>query len=115
MPVLPCVLFSATFATYLAAAFTYPFAYTAREMVDLWPKKDGIDAFGGNYRKAAVYIYFSQNILAYYPGFFKHYFWHIAPQWFLTLLLAEKLGIFKYWRIDIFSGAADNSPEDSFV
>jgi len=30
-------------------------------------------------------------------------------------MVAEKLGIFKYWRVDIFSGAADNSPEDSFV
>mgnify|MGYP003461506588 FL=1 len=36
-------------------------------------------------------------------------------RWFFTIILAEKLGIFKYWRIDIFNGAADNSPEDSFV
>lgn len=85
-------------------------------MVDLWPKK-GEDPFGGNYRKAAVYAWFHQNILGFYPGFFKRYFWHIAPQyfltyfrWFFTLLLAEKFGMFKYWRIDIFNGAADNSP-----
>lgn len=115
LPVLPVVLACATFGTYLGAAFTYPFAHTAREMVDIWPKKDGIDHFGGNYRKAAVYIWFNQNILNYYPGFFKNYFWKIAPQWFISILLAEKLGLFKYWRIDIFGGAADNSPEDSFV
>jgi hypothetical protein len=48
-------------------------------MVDLWPTK-GADPFGGNYRKAAVYIWFHQNILGFYPGFFKRYFWHIAPQ-----------------------------------
>jgi hypothetical protein len=36
-------------------------------------------------------------------------------RWFFTILLAEKFGIFKYWRIDIFSGAADNNPEDSFI
>ena len=81
MPVLPIVLACATFGTYLAAAFTYPFAHTAREMVDIWPKKDGIDYFGGNYRKAAVYIWFNQNILNFYPGFFKNYFWKIAPQY----------------------------------
>jgi hypothetical protein len=34
----------------------------------------------------------------------------IYDRWFFTIILAEKLGIFKYWRIDIFNGAADNSP-----
>jgi hypothetical protein len=48
-------------------------------MVDLWPKR-GIDAFNGNYRKAAVYFWFSSNVVNFYPGFFKNYFWHIAPQ-----------------------------------
>jgi hypothetical protein len=81
MPVLPFVLTCALFGTYLGAVFTYPFAVTAREMVDLWPRK-GADPFGGNYRKAAVYIWFHQNILGFYPGFFKRYFWHIAPQYF---------------------------------
>ena len=33
----------------------------------------------------------------------------------MTLLLADKLGIFRQWKIDIFSGAGDNSNEDSFV
>ena len=82
MPVLPVVLFCASFGVYLGAAFTYPFAQTSREMVDIWPKKNGIDPFAGNYRKASVYIWFSQNILMFYPGFFKNYFWHVAPQYF---------------------------------
>jgi hypothetical protein len=81
MPVLPLVLFSATFGTYLGAVFTYPFAHTVREMVDIWPKKGGVDPFGGNYRKASIYVWFHQNILGFYPGFFKNYFWHIAPQY----------------------------------
>jgi hypothetical protein len=84
-PVLPLVTFAAAMGTYVGAVFTYPFAVTAREMVDVWPKK-GADPFGGNYRKAAVYIWFSQNILAYYPGFFKNYFWHIAPQYYFCNL-----------------------------
>lgn len=83
MPVTPIVLFCASFSTFFAAAFTYPFAVTARQMVDIWPKKNGIDYFGGNYRKASMYIWFSQNILYFYPGFFKRYFWHIAPQYYL--------------------------------
>lgn len=80
MPVLPCVITSAIFGTYLGAAFAYPFCHTSREMVDIWPKKDGIDSFGGNYRKASIYIWFHQNILGFYPGFFKNFFWNIAPQ-----------------------------------
>lgn len=80
VPVGPLVLLSALFGTYLGAAFTYPFVVSLREMVDFWPKKGGVDPFGGNYRKGAVYIWYHQNILSFYPGFFKRYFWHIAPQ-----------------------------------
>lgn len=40
---------------------------------------------------------------------------YLLFRWFMTLLVAEKLGIFKYWRVDIFNGPGDNSPEDSFV
>jgi hypothetical protein len=80
MPVLPTVIFCAAFSTYVAAVFTYPFAVVSREMVDIWPKKNGIDYFGGNYRKASIYIWFSQNILLYYAGFVKRYLWHIGPQ-----------------------------------
>ena len=86
MPVLPCVLFTISFSTYLAAAFTYPFAHSVREMVDFWPKKDGLDPFKGNYRKASTFVWFHQNILGFYPGFFKNYFWHIAPQYAILYL-----------------------------
>ncbi len=78
-PVLPLSLLCAAFGTYMGAVFTYPFAQAVREMVDIWPKKGG-DAFGGNYRKASIYMWFHQTLLSYYPGMFKNYFWHIAPQ-----------------------------------
>ncbi len=117
MPVTPIVACCAIFSTYVGAAFTYPFAVSVREMVDLWPRVDGRDYFANNYRKASIYMWLHQNILGFYPGFFKKYFWHIAPQyfivnhrWFFTIMFAEKLGFFKYWRVDIFNGAADNSP-----
>lgn len=82
VPVLPLIFLSATVGTYFGACFTYPFAHTVREMVDFWPRKDGVDPFNGNYRKASIYMWLHQNILGYYPGFFKNYFWHIAPQYF---------------------------------
>jgi hypothetical protein len=81
-PVLPLSLLCAAFGTYFGAVFTYPFAHAVREMVDIWPKK-GVDPFGGNYRKASIYMWFHQTLLSFYPGFFKNYFWHIAPQYAL--------------------------------
>ncbi len=39
-----------------------------------------------------------------------HYF-----RWFFTILAADHFGIFSYWRIDIMSGAGDNTNEDSDV
>ena len=36
-------------------------------------------------------------------------------RWFTTLLLADKFGIFSYWRVDIMSGAGDNNNEDSYI
>ena len=76
---LPIKAFCAAFATYLAAVFTYPFAHSVREMVDFWPKKDGIDPFQGNYRKAAVWLWYGPSWLIAFPGFFNRYFWHVAP------------------------------------
>lgn len=93
-PKWPIVATSAAFSAYLACIFTYPFYYTTREIVDIWPKKNGIDPFQGNYRKAASWLYYAAptwNIA--FPGFFKKYFWNIFPKWFLTLMVAEHLEI----------------------
>jgi len=36
-------------------------------------------------------------------------------RWFASILAADHLGIFSYWRVDILSGAGDNTNEDSDV
>jgi hypothetical protein len=36
-------------------------------------------------------------------------------RWFFTILAADHLGIFSYWRTDIMSGAGDNTNEDSDI
>lgn len=83
---LPIKAFCAAFATYLGAVFSYPFANAVREMVDFWPKKDGIDPWQGNYRKAATWLWYGPSWLIAYPGLFNRYFWHVAPLYiyFLT-------------------------------
>jgi hypothetical protein len=69
-------------------------------------------SFGGNYRKAAVWIWYHEFTGTYFAGFFTKYFWKTAPGMFGTLLLAEKAGLFDQTVVDAFSGAGNNSWED---
>ena len=78
-PMLPVKASAAALSTYLAAVFTYPFVVGVRDMVDMWPKKDGVDPFQGNYRKAATWLWYGPSYNIGCPGLFKRYFWHIAP------------------------------------
>lgn len=51
VPYLPVKLFMLTFSSWLACIFSYPWAVTAREMVDFWPKeKGGKCTWNNNYR-----------------------------------------------------------------
>jgi hypothetical protein len=54
---------------------------------------------------------FSSN---YYAGFLRNYFFYQFPWMFTTLILADSMGIFSYWQVDMFSGAGTNSSEDTF-
>lgn len=44
-------------------------------------------------------------------GFYTTYFFHKFPHTFLTLVIADKLGIFARWKVDFLGGPGDNSPE----
>lgn len=106
---------SALTSTLLASIFVYPVSNTSVEMVDKWPKTNGgVCPYDSNYRKAFKYLWYSDCWNHGWPGLFKTFFWHHAPSWFLTLLIAEKLGIFSYWHVDIMSGPGDNTNDDSF-
>lgn len=114
-PIFPVKLFCAGFATYLGAVFSYPFAHAVKDIVDLWPKKDGVDPWKGNYRKAAVTLWYGPSWNIGFAGLFKKYFWHVWPLWFTSILLADQFGMFSYWRVDILCGASDNTAEDSYI
>ena len=108
------LIFCAAVSTFIAGFLTYPFQ-TARDMIDTWPKKNGICPYDGNYRKAYSYLWYAENWNHSFPGFLKLYFWNYAPQWFFTLLLADRLGFFTFWRVDIMSGPGDDTNDDSFI
>ena len=58
MPYTPCKYALGAFTAYLACAFTYPFAVTSRQMIELWPKdKGGVCTWNGNYRKAMSWLW----------------------------------------------------------
>lgn len=91
-PKWPTIWACAAISTYLAAVFTYPFAHAVREIVDLWPKKNGVDIFEGNYRKAAAWLWFGAptwNIS--FPGFMRLYFWKVFPQYDINKFLGGSL------------------------
>ena len=99
-------------STYLAAIFSYPWVVT-KEMVDLWPKQKGAQhTFNGSYRKAGVWLWYHEFAGTYFAGFFTKYFWKTAPNMCITLLLAEKAGLFKQTVVDNFSGQGNNTWED---
>ena len=116
-PMFPVQLFLAGLCSYMGVVFAYPFAHGTRLMTDFWPKKDGIDLFKGNYRKAAAFLWLSSHSWnTSWGGLFKSgYFWKNFPLYFASILLADKFGMFSYWRIDIMAGPSDNTPDDSFI
>jgi solute carrier family 25 oxoglutarate transporter 11 len=102
-------------SVYFACVFSYPFAVTIKEMVDLWPKeKGGVCTFQGNYRKAAVWLWYHDFGSNYFPGFMNNYFWRQAPWMFTSLWIADKLGMFTYWSHDPYAGIGNNTWEDVF-
>lgn len=113
-PAMPVKVFCAGLASYLGAAFSHPFVCTVKDMVDLWPKK-GLDLWKGNYRKAMVTLWYGPTMNIGFAGLFKRYFWHIFPLYFTSILLADQMGMFSYWRVDIMAGPGDNTAEDSYI
>jgi hypothetical protein len=114
-PYYPTKLCIAGFCSYLACVFSYPWAVVVREMVEFWPKNEkGLCHWDGNYRKAAVWLYYHEFSTNCYPGFFNNYFWRNFPWMLATLMFADNLGIFSYWCVDMYSGAGTNSWEDTF-
>ncbi|EGR29516.1 oxoglutarate malate translocator protein, putative [Ichthyophthirius multifiliis] len=104
----------ASLSTLFACLTSYPFM-VAREMVDFWPKQNGVCPWNGNYRKASVWIYYHELSSNIFAGMFSNYFFKVAPSMFISLMLADKFGIFEYTVVDMFSGAGNNSWEDTFV
>lgn len=91
--------------TFISCIMCYPFKYTARNMVELFPRQLGEELYQGQYRKALLGVsgnkYFSSN----YHGF-ASYLWLRGPRMFAFLWVAESLGLFRSWRTNylVFPG-----------
>jgi len=84
-------------------------------MVEMWPKENGVCRFDGNYRKAAVWLWYHEFGSNAFPGFFNNYFYRTFPQLFATVWFADMFGMFTYWNHDYMVGAGSNTWEDSFT
>lgn len=116
MPYTPTKIALCALTSWFACAFSYPWGNTIVEMVDFWPKeKGGVCTWGGNYRKAAVWLWYHEYTTNYYPGFIKNYLSRQYFQLFSLLYISDTLGMFSYNAPDMFAGAGTNSPEDTFL
>lgn len=101
---------SAVVSSYFACLLSFPFYYTVREVVEMWPKEtNGETRFAGNYRQAAAWVLFpfwlqglsTNPLLVYldsgqlwetpflnnlYPGFVNNYLWRHMPWMFMVFL-----------------------------
>mmetsp|Transcript_8349 Transcript_8349/g.7413 ORF Transcript_8349/g.7413 Transcript_8349/m.7413 type:complete len:227 (+) Transcript_8349:414-1094(+) len=103
------------FSSWLACIISFPIAHTCREMVDFWPKpKDGNSPFHGNYRRAFVWMLYQDQLGNIWPGFMNQYFYRTFPTMFITLWIADTLGMFTYHRKDPYAGGGTASWEDNF-
>ena len=41
-PYLPCKMTIAAFSAYMGCLFTFPFAVMSKEMIEYWPKENGV-------------------------------------------------------------------------
>lgn len=116
MPYEPVKAFNIFVSSYLALIFTYPFAVTAKQMVDFWPKeKGGVCSFNNNYRQAAVWLWYHEFSSNYFPGMFNNYFWKHFPWMFAGIWVADNFGMFTPQVVDLQQGAGNNTWEDSFA
>lgn len=64
--------------------------------------------------KLYIYFRYGRNLNNYFPGMLRNYASrHFLPM-FITLWSADSLGLFAYWKIDMFGGPGNNTWEDSF-
>ncbi|CAD8135376.1 unnamed protein product [Paramecium octaurelia] len=114
IPYFPVKVLNCFLSTYLAILTSYSLSQVTREMVELWPKPNGVCPYDGNYRKAATHIWYARNLNNYFPGMLRNYASRQFLPMFVTLWWADSFGLFTYWKIDMFSGAGSNTWEDSF-
>jgi len=102
-------------ASFMGCVFSYPWAVIVRDMVEMWPKENGKCRFDGNYRKAAVWLWYHEMGSNAFPGFFNRYFYKTFPQLFLMTYFADVMGMFTYWSHDYMVAGGSNTWEDSFT
>jgi len=104
---------AASFATGWACFASMPWDVTVRRLVEFTPQIDGKNAFDGNYRKALSYLWYYKQMGQYFVGF-NAYFWKNAPGMFMTLWLADNLGLFTWYRHNYMNRQGSNTTETNY-
>ena len=102
VPYAPLKAVSFSLAILLTGIMAYPFKYFARNLIELYPKDFGGEMYKFQYRKALIEVAGNSNYSSNYKGM-SRYFWLKGPRFFITLWVAERLGLFRSWRTSYLS------------
>lgn len=93
---------SISIAILLSGLASFPFKYTARRIIELYPSEMGGQKYNYQYRKGLLNAMTTDHYSGNYHGFAR-YLWIKGPRYFIMLWVAEWLGLFRSWRTSFFS------------
>ena len=102
LPWAPLKAISLGMGVFMAGILSYPYKFTARKIIELYPKQHGAELYQKQYRKAFLDV----NQTKYWSGNYHGlatYYWTRGPRMFIALWVAESLGIFRSWRTSYLS------------
>lgn len=97
MPYAPLKALSLGFGVFAAGILSYPYKYTARRIIELYPKQHGSELYQKQYRKAFLDVHGNRLFSENYHGL-ANYYWTRGPRLFVMLWIAESLGLYRSWR-----------------
>lgn len=105
VPFTPLKALSISAGIFLAGVTSYPLSQTARNIIELYPKQHGGEKYFYHYRKAFLNTISATYHSGNYHGL-SRYYWVKGPRFFVTLWIAEWLGLFRSWKTNylVFPG-----------
>jgi hypothetical protein len=105
VPFTPMKALSIGAGIFLSGIVSHPMRKIARNIIEIYPRQNGGEKFLYQYRKAFQNVIGATHYSGNYHGLSKFY-WMKGPRFFITLWIAEWMGLFRSWRTNylVFPG-----------